>query len=80
MPNHLRIQKISASRTGFLERSHKNKGEICRNLTGTLTAKDHEQAHERKVTAGNTYAIDMESSEFDTFLRLENAKKSPSRK
>jgi hypothetical protein len=44
-------------------------------LTGKLTAKDREQAHELKMTAGTTYTIDMTSRQFDTYLRLEDAKK-----
>ena len=45
------------------------------NLKGKLTAKDTEQMHEMKMTAGNTYVIDMTSSDFDTYLRLETAQK-----
>jgi hypothetical protein len=44
-------------------------------LKGTLTAKRTEQAHQVKMSAGNTYLIDMTSAEFDTYLRLETAQK-----
>jgi serine/threonine protein kinase/Tfp pilus assembly protein PilF len=43
------------------------------NHSGTLTAKDSEQVHEVKMSAGKTYAIDLTSEEFDTYLRLESA-------
>ena len=45
------------------------------NLKGRLSAKDPEQVHEVKLSAGNTYVIDMASKEFDTYLRLETANK-----
>jgi tetratricopeptide (TPR) repeat protein len=45
------------------------------NLQGTLTAKDTEQVHEVKMSAGNTYVIDLTSKDFDTYLRLETAQK-----
>src|SRR5262249_23884739 len=45
------------------------------NLKGTVTAKDLEQVHEVKMRAGNTYVLDLTSNEFDTYLRLEDAKK-----
>jgi len=44
-------------------------------VKGDLTAKATEQVHDLKLTAGNTYVINMESKEFDTYLRLEDAKK-----
>jgi WD40 repeat protein/serine/threonine protein kinase len=39
-------------------------------LEGTLTDKKIEQVHEMKLRAGTTYLIDLESEEFDTFLKL----------
>jgi hypothetical protein len=43
-------------------------------LEGTLSAKETSKVHEIKMTAANTYVIDMESKVFDTFLKLEDAK------
>src|SRR5262249_51588145 len=43
------------------------------NRKGTLTVKDRERVHEVKMSAGNTYVIDMTSNDFDTYLRLETA-------
>jgi WD40 repeat protein/tetratricopeptide (TPR) repeat protein/tRNA A-37 threonylcarbamoyl transferase component Bud32 len=40
---------------------------------GTLTAARREQGHPLVVSAGKTYAIDMESAVFDTYLRLEDS-------
>jgi tetratricopeptide (TPR) repeat protein len=42
---------------------------------GALSAMGGEQAHELKMTAGTTYSIDMISTQFDTYLRVEDAKK-----
>jgi hypothetical protein len=39
-------------------------------LKGELTAKQREQPHPLKMAAGKTYVIDMESPQFDTYLRL----------
>jgi hypothetical protein len=39
-------------------------------FTGTLTAQDKEQGHEVKLQAGQTYLIDLASSQFNTYLRL----------
>ena len=39
-------------------------------LKGTLTGKNLEQLHELKMQAGRTYVIDMESRQFDTYLKL----------
>jgi tetratricopeptide (TPR) repeat protein len=41
---------------------------------GTLTEQNKEQGHEVKLKAGQTYLIDLESSQFDTFLRLHDSK------
>ena len=41
---------------------------------GQLSAKVREQSHALKMTAGKTYVIDMESTQFDTYLRLEEEK------
>jgi serine/threonine-protein kinase len=46
---------------------------IERLLPGNLTGEQKEQVHELKLSAGKTYAIDLESKEFDTLLRLEDA-------
>jgi len=43
-------------------------------LKGSLTAEAKERVHEVKLTAGNTCVIDMESNQFDTYLRLEDDK------
>jgi len=43
-------------------------------LKGSLTAENKEQVHEVKLTAGNTCIIDLQSSQFDTYLRLEDDK------
>jgi hypothetical protein len=45
------------------------------NRKDTLTTKDTEQVHEVRMSAGNSYVIDMSSSDFDTYLRLETADK-----
>src|SRR5262249_12101276 len=44
-------------------------------LKGTLTAKDREQVHELKMSAGNTYVMHMTSMDFPTYLRVETAQK-----
>ncbi|MFM9969590.1 MAG: tetratricopeptide repeat protein [Burkholderiales bacterium] len=41
---------------------------------GQLGAKERERSHPIKMFAGKTYTIDMESPQFDTFLRLEDDK------
>jgi serine/threonine protein kinase/Tfp pilus assembly protein PilF len=41
-------------------------------LEGTLTDKHRSHVHERTLLAGKTYVIDLESSEFDTLLKLES--------
>jgi tetratricopeptide (TPR) repeat protein len=41
---------------------------------GQLSAKVAEQRHPIKMTASKTYVIDMESPQFDTYLRLEDDK------
>jgi eukaryotic-like serine/threonine-protein kinase len=41
---------------------------------GSLTARITEQIHEVKMLAGKSYVLDLESSQFDAFLRLEDAK------
>ena len=41
---------------------------------GTLTAKQTEQVHDVKMLAGRTYVIDLESAQFNAYLRLEDAK------
>jgi tetratricopeptide (TPR) repeat protein len=43
-------------------------------LQGGLTAKETSQVHKLKMAAGKTYILDLESSEFDTLLRLEDEK------
>src|SRR5262249_14434030 len=45
------------------------------NLNGKLTPKDREQLHEVKMRAGSTYVIDLTSKDFNTYLRVETAKK-----
>jgi tetratricopeptide (TPR) repeat protein/tRNA A-37 threonylcarbamoyl transferase component Bud32 len=52
------------ARTCFTEQRHK----------GSLTAQRKEQVHEVLMQAGKTYVFDLESTAFDTFLRLEDAK------
>lgn len=42
-------------------------------LSGVVTTKERAPVHEVKLQAGTTYVIDLESSAFDTFLRLEDA-------
>jgi serine/threonine protein kinase/cytochrome c-type biogenesis protein CcmH/NrfG len=42
-------------------------------LEETLSGKENSKVHEIKMTAGETYVIDMESKAFDTFLKLEDA-------
>ncbi|HYT92159.1 MAG TPA: tetratricopeptide repeat protein, partial [Gemmataceae bacterium] len=39
-------------------------------FTGTLTAKDKARTHEVTLQAGQTYIIDLESPQFNTYLRL----------
>jgi tetratricopeptide (TPR) repeat protein/serine/threonine protein kinase len=51
------------ARSNYTETQHK----------GTLSAKQREQAHPVQMSAGKTYVIDMESQQFDTYLRLEDA-------
>ncbi len=41
---------------------------------GQLSAKDREQSHPIKMTAGKAYGIDMASPQFDTYLRLQDEK------
>ena len=41
---------------------------------GKLTAQERQRVHEVQFKAGQVYLIDMESAQFDTFLRLYNAK------
>ena len=41
---------------------------------GALTAKEREQVHEVKLQAGQTYVIDLESKQFDTYLKMQDAK------
>jgi serine/threonine protein kinase/tetratricopeptide (TPR) repeat protein len=41
-------------------------------LQGSLSAKETSKVHEIKLTAGKTYVIDMESKDFDTYLKLED--------
>jgi serine/threonine-protein kinase len=40
---------------------------------GTLSAKQYEQTHPIKMSAGETYMIVMESQQFDTYVRLEDS-------
>ena len=58
-------------------------GEIVFSATGKLEVSDpfdrekassHHKVHELKLKAGATYTFDLESDEFDPFLRLEDAK------
>jgi len=39
---------------------------------GNLSEAKLEQVHEAKMTAGKTYVVDMQSLQFDTYLRLED--------
>ncbi len=41
-------------------------------LTGKLTTKEKRGVHEHKVVAGRVYVIDLESTQFNTFLKLED--------
>ena len=41
---------------------------------GTLTVKQTEQVYDVKMLAGKSYVFDLESTQFDAYLRLENAK------
>jgi hypothetical protein len=43
-------------------------------LTGSFTGPQKEQVHEVQLQAGKTYAFDLESKEFDAFLRLHDAR------
>jgi hypothetical protein len=43
-------------------------------LTGELTAKEKSHVSVYKFAAGNVYVIDLESAQFNTFLKLEDAK------
>jgi tetratricopeptide (TPR) repeat protein/tRNA A-37 threonylcarbamoyl transferase component Bud32 len=43
-------------------------------LSGRLTEQHKEQVHEVKLQAGQTYIFDLESTAFDAFLRLEDAR------
>jgi tetratricopeptide (TPR) repeat protein len=43
-------------------------------LSGSLTAGQKEQRHESLLRAGQTYIFELESTAFDPFLRLEDAK------
>jgi hypothetical protein len=43
-------------------------------LEGTLSAKETTKVHEIKMTAANTYVIDVEIKAVDTFLKLQDAK------
>jgi serine/threonine-protein kinase len=43
-----------------------------KHLAGTLTAQKQEQMHEVRLQAGTTYVFDLESTAFDTALRLED--------
>jgi hypothetical protein len=42
-------------------------------LTGELTAKEKRRVHEFKFTAGKMYVVDLESTQFNTLLKLEDA-------
>ena len=57
-------QLAKKTRAAFTETIHK----------GTLSAKKREEKHEWKLQAGQVIIIDMESPDFDTFLRLEDDK------
>jgi tetratricopeptide (TPR) repeat protein len=57
-------------------------GKIVLKITGKLTATDpldkvltksHHQVHTLKMTAGISYTIDLESTDFDNYLRLEDS-------
>ena len=52
------------ARATFTETDHK----------GHLSTKERERNYPIQMTAGKTYVIDMESPDFDTFLRLEDDK------
>jgi hypothetical protein len=39
-------------------------------VQGTLTTKERAQVHERMLTAGTTYVIDLHSTAFDAYLKL----------
>ena len=41
---------------------------------GALNAKQIEKVHEVKMLVGKTYVLDLESTQFDAYLRLEDAK------
>jgi len=42
---------------------------------GTLTIQLKERAHETMLLAGKTYVIDLESKQFDAFLRLQDSQR-----
>jgi tetratricopeptide (TPR) repeat protein len=42
-------------------------------FSGSLTAREKEQTHEVPLQAGQVYLIDLESRQFDTYLRLHDA-------
>jgi tetratricopeptide (TPR) repeat protein/predicted Ser/Thr protein kinase len=42
-------------------------------FTGVLTAQDRERVHEVKLHAGRTYVLDLESKQFDAYLKAQDA-------
>ena len=52
------------ARSSYIQTEHK----------GQLSTKECEQTFTHKMTAAKRYTIDMESSQFDSYLRLEDAK------
>ena len=57
-------QALKETAARFIETQHQ----------GTLTKTENERVHEMKMLAGKTYVLDLESAQFDTYLRLEDAK------
>jgi eukaryotic-like serine/threonine-protein kinase len=57
-------QLLKETRARFIETPHQ----------GTLTAKQTERVYEVELFAGKSYVLDLESSQFDSYLRLEDAK------
>jgi tetratricopeptide (TPR) repeat protein len=63
--------KLWSDRDQLLQQVRAAVTETC--LEGTLTAQERSQAHERSLTAGTTYVIDLHSTAFDAYLKLLDA-------
>jgi hypothetical protein len=47
---------------------------VTRQFTGTLTAEQREHVHELKARSGQVFLIDLESTQFDAYLQVKDAK------